>query len=422
MPEWSKYQIFAPLQLKIYMKSSNRGVELAQSPIRSLIPYAREAITAGKEILHLNIGQPDIKTPPKALQKVMSIDDDVIPYGSSEGIVSLRKRVATYYEKFNIDIGYESILVTTGASEAIQFSLFSCFDPGDEIIIPEPFYANYLGYTQMSGIHIVPVSSSFEREFELPSTEAFYDAISPKTRAIFLCNPSNPTGKLYSKESLERLAKLVKDQNLFLIVDEVYREFCYDEEFYSVLNIDSIRENVIVIDSISKVFSSCGARIGYVVTRNTDIIQAIIRYAQLRLCPPHFGQVLAEACYDECDEYLPSVKKEYSERRTFLYERLSQMDGVNTYKPTAAFYNVVELPVDDAERFCKWMLTDFEQDGYTVMMAPCDGFYIDKSLGKKQVRIAYVLEKDKLGKAMDCLEAGLRAYNTSNSIVELKLG
>ncbi len=401
------------------MKSSNRGVELSESPIRSLIPYARAAVAAGKEILHLNIGQPDIRTPKKALQKVLSIPDDVIAYGSSEGMESLRKRVAQYYEKFDIEISYENILVTTGASEAIQFSLFSCFDPGDEIIIPEPFYANYLGYTQMSGIHIVPVSTSFEQEFELPSTEAFYDAISPKTKAIFLCNPSNPTGKLYSKASLERLAKLVKDQNLFLIVDEVYREFCYDESFYSVLNIESIRDNVIVIDSISKVFSSCGARIGYVVTRNDDIIQAMVRYAQLRLCPPHFGQVLAEACYDECDEYLPEVKQEYSERRLYLYERLSQMEGVRTYKPTAAFYNVVVLPVDDAERFCKWMLTDFVYDGHTVMMAPCDGFYIDKSLGKKQVRIAYVLSKDKLAKAMDCLEAGLQAYNTSEHLVEV---
>jgi len=307
-------------------------------------------------------------------------------------------------------------MVTTGASEAIQFSLFSSFDPGDEIIIPEPFYANYLGYTQMSGIHIVPVTSKLEDEFELPSTEAFYACITDKTKAIFLCNPGNPTGKLYSKESLIRLAKLVKEENLFLIVDEVYREFCYDGEFFSVLNIEDIQQNVIVIDSISKVFSSCGARIGYVVTRNKSLQNSMLRYAQLRLCPPHFGQILAHACYDACDDYLPDVRDEYNERRLYLYERLSQMEGVNTYLPPAAFYNVVELPVDDAEKFCKWMLTEFQLDKKTVMMAPCDGFYIHKSLGKKQVRIAYVLEKEKLSQAMDCLEAGLVAYNQAHVV------
>ena len=400
------------------MKSSIRGQELSQSPIRSLIPYARKAKEKGVEILHINIGQPDIPTPVAALDSVKSMQDEVISYGSSEGMLSLRKRVCQYYSKFAIDIDSSSIMVTTGASEAIQFSLFSCFDPGDEIIIPEPFYANYLGYTQMSGIRIVPVASTLDKEFELPSTEAFYNSISKKTKGIFLCNPGNPTGKLYSKESLERLAKLIKDENLFLIVDEVYREFCYNSEFFSVLNFESIRDNVIVIDSISKVFSSCGARIGYVVTRNKTLQNSMLRYAQLRLCPPHFGQVLAEACYDACDEYLPDVKKEYNERRLFLYDRLSKMEGVKTYLPPAAFYNVVELPIDDAERFCKWMLEEFQLDGRTVMMAPCDGFYIHKSMGKKQVRIAYVLEKEKLSQAMDCLEAGLLAYNRAHALTE----
>jgi len=398
------------------IKSSTRGLELAQSPIRSLIPYAREAKSKGIEILHLNIGQPDIITPEAALEKVKSLSETVISYGSSEGMLSLRRRVCKYYEKFDISITENELMVTTGASEAIQFSLFSAFDPGDEIIIPEPFYANYLGYTQMSGIQIVPVTSTLESEFELPPTEAFYDAITSKTKGIFLCNPGNPTGKLYSRASLERLAKLVKDEGLFLIVDEVYREFCYEDDFYSVLNIEEIRNNVIVIDSISKVFSSCGARIGYVVTRNQELISSMLRYAQLRLCPPHFGQILAQACYDACDTYLPDVKKEYNERRLYLYERLSQMEGVKTYLPPAAFYNVVELPIDDAETFCKWMLTKFNNNGQTVMMAPCDGFYIDKSLGKKQVRIAYVLKREDLAKAMDCLEAGLIAYNTAKSI------
>lgn len=399
------------------MKSSTRGQELSQSPIRSLIPFARKAKENGVEILHLNIGQPDILTPEAALDKVKALQDDVISYGSSEGMLSLRNRVCQYYSKFDIDIDTADIMVTTGASEAIQFSLFSCFDPGDQIIIPEPFYANYLGYTQMSGIQIVPVTSTLDEEFELPSTEAFYNCITERTKGIFLCNPGNPTGKLYSKESLNRLAKLVKDENLFLIVDEVYREFCYDGDFFSVLNIESIRDNVIVIDSISKVFSSCGARIGYVATRNKVLQNSMLRYAQLRLCPPHFGQILAEACYDACDVYLPDVKKEYNERRLYLYERLSNMEGVKTYLPPAAFYNVVELPIDDAEKFCKWMLTEFQLDGRTVMMAPCDGFYIHKSLGKQQVRIAYVLEKEKLSLAMDCLEAGLVAYNRADMMV-----
>ena len=398
------------------VKSSTRGLELSQSPIRSLIPFAREAKAKGVEILHLNIGQPDIVTPVAAMDQVKSLEDEVISYGSSEGMLSLRERVARYYKKFDINVQANDLMVTTGASEAIQFSLFSAFDPGDEIIIPEPFYANYLGYTQMSGINIVPVTSSLESEFALPSTEAFYEAITKKTKGIFLCNPGNPTGKLYSRASLERLAKLVKDEGLFLIVDEVYREFCYEDDFYSVLNIEEIREHVIVIDSISKVFSSCGARIGYVVTRNQELIASMLRYAQLRLCPPHFGQILALACYDACDTYLPEVKEEYNERRLYLYDRLSQMEGVQTYLPPAAFYNVVELPVDDAELFCKWMLTEFSLNGQTVMMAPCDGFYIDKSLGKKQVRIAYVLNRDKLAQAMDCLEAGLIAYNTAKSL------
>jgi len=400
------------------MKSSTRGQELTQSPIRSLIPFARKAKENGIEILHLNIGQPDIPTPEAALDRVRSLHDEVIRYGASEGMLSLRKRVCQYYSKFDIDIDTSDIMVTTGASEAIQFSLFSCFDPGDQIILPEPFYANYLGYTQMSGIQIVPVTSTLDEQFELPSTEAFYNCITERTKGIFLCNPGNPTGKLYSRESLIRLAKLVKEENLFLIVDEVYREFCYDGDFYSVLNIESIRDNVIVIDSISKVFSSCGARIGYVATRNKTLKNSMLRYAQLRLCPPHFGQILAEACYDACDEYLPDVKKEYNERRLYLYDRLSNMPGVKTYLPPAAFYNVVELPIDDAEIFCKWMLTEFQLDGKTVMMSPCDGFYINTSLGKKQVRIAYVLEKDKLSLAMDCLEAGLVAYNKVHQLAQ----
>jgi len=398
------------------MNSSYRGQNLTKSPIRSLIPYAREAKARGIEILHLNIGQPDIKTPEAAIQIIKKSSEPIIAYGPSEGFFSLRSRVAQYYQKFAPGIKTENILVTTGASEAIQFSLFSCFDPGDELIIPEPFYANYLGFAQMSGIKLVPVQSNLESGFELPQPEAFEQLITSKTKGIFLCNPGNPTGRLYTEAALKGLAHLVKAKDLFLIVDEVYREFCYDTTFYSVLNIEDIQDNVIVVDSISKVFSSCGARVGYIVTRNKDILEAVIRFAQMRLCPPYFGQVLAEACYDECDSYLPEVKNEYNERRQYLYSRLNQIEGIRTYLPEAAFYNVVELPVDNAEAFCKWMLTDFQKENTTIMMAPCAGFYINKDLGKKQVRLAYVLGKEKLERAMDCLESGLLNYNKSKNL------
>lgn len=398
---------------------SLRGEKLTQSPIRSLIPFARQAKEKGVSVLHLNIGQPDIKTPQNALDLIANHQDEVIAYGASEGKMSLRKKVASYYKKFEINITSDQVLVTTGASEAICFSLFSCFDQGDEIIIPEPFYANYIGFAEMSGVKIIPVTSTLEDKFDLPSTEAFFDVITEKTKAIFLCNPGNPTGRMYNKASLLRLAALVKEKNLFLIVDEVYREFCYEEEFYSVLNINTIQQNVIVIDSISKVFSSCGARIGYIVTRNESLQHSILKYAQLRLCPPYFGQVLAEACYDAVDDYLDPVKKEYDERRHYLYSRLSKMEGVKTYLPTAAFYNMVELPVDDAEAFCIWLLTHFEHKGHTLMMAPANGFYVNQELGKRQVRLAYILNQEKLALAMDCLEQGLLIYakNISNAAV-----
>lgn len=398
---------------------SSRGENLTQSPIRSLIPFARQAKEKGVSVLHLNIGQPDIRTPQAALDIIANNDDKVIAYGASEGKLSLRKKVASYYKKFDINITHEQVLVTTGASEAICFSLFSCFDPGDEIIIPEPFYANYIGFAEMSGVTIIPVSSTLEEKFDLPSTEAFFEVITEKTKAIFLCNPGNPTGRMYNKASLLRLAALVKEKDLFLIVDEVYREFCYEEDFYSVLNIESIENNVIVIDSISKVFSSCGARIGYIVTRNENLQQSILKYAQLRLCPPYYGQILAEACYNAVDDYLDPVRSEYNDRRQYLYARLSEMEGVKTYLPTAAFYNMVELPVDDAEAFCIWLLTHFEYKGHTVMMAPANGFYVNQELGKRQVRLAYILNKEKLALAMDCLEQALSIYS---NVVREKYG
>lgn len=392
---------------------SQRGDQVSASPIRSLVPYARSAEREGKKIYYLNIGQPDIKTPANALEALRSFDEKIIKYGPSEGIFSLRNQLKDYYKRFDINIKADDVYVTTGASEAIAFTLFSAFDIGDEVIIPEPFYANYIGFTQMSGVNIIPITSTIENEFSLPSIEEFEKAIGPKTKAIFLCNPSNPTGQLYSKEELTKLSELVKTKNIYLIVDEVYREFCYEKEFYSVLNLTNINDQTIVIDSISKVFSSCGARVGYLVTRNEKLKEVIEKYAQMRLCPPMIGQRLAEACYESFGTYIPDVKEEYRKRRNYLYERLSTIENVVTYKPQAAFYNIVDLPIDDSMKFCKWMLQDFSYKDQSVMMAPATGFYSNQEIGKTQVRIAYVLSVDKLKHAIDCLEKGLAIYQST---------
>ena len=391
-------------------KVSERGQLQTQSPIRSLVPFADQAKADGVEILHLNIGQPDILTPTTALNRIKNLEEDIIKYGPSAGIPSLRKKVAEYYNEINISITPEQVYVTTGASEAIQFALFSCFDPGDEIIIPEPFYANYLGYAQISQVNIIPITSEFDKQFALPAPERFSSLINENTKAIFLCNPGNPTGQLYTKEELEALVEVVKKNDLYLIVDEVYREFCYDSEFTSVLQFDEISENVIVIDSISKVFSSCGARVGYLITKSEQLRTVIDKYAQLRLCPPALGQIMAEACYTDYRPYINEAKEEYNKRRKVLYNRLSKIEGVKCYYPSAAFYNMAELPIDDATKFCKWMLTDFRHEGKTVMFAPADGFYSNQELGKKQVRIAFILNEEKLEQAMDCLEIALKEY------------
>jgi len=391
---------------------SKRGNELTQSPIRSLIPYAREAKEKGKHVYHLNIGQPDILTPQAAIDSLKYFNDSVIEYGQSEGKVSLRETVAKYYESFGAYIRAEDILVSTGASEAILFALFSCFDNGEDIIIPEPFYANYIGFAQVTGIHLVPVPSDINNGFALPSIESFKNRITKRTRAIFLCNPGNPTGNLYSKEELTELAKLIKEEDLFLIVDEVYREFCYDEEFTSVLSIAGLEDHVLVIDSVSKVFSSCGTRIGYLVTRNEQLRLTLLKFGQLRLCAPMIGQHMAEACYPNRQEYLSKVREEYNQRRLYLYSRLSNMKGVKCYMPKAAFYIMTEFPVDSCESFCKWILTDFDINGETVMLAPGDGFYIHKEAGQRQARIAFILDIEKLEKALDIIEAALLAYQS----------
>ena len=391
-------------------RNSNRGTDIGASPIRSLLPYARKAKAEGKHVYHLNIGQPDIKTPKEALDFVQNLDEKIISYGPSEGLFSLRMKVAKYYDKFDANLKMEDVFVTTGASEAILFVLMATCDQKDEVIIPEPFYANYLGFSHMSSVTICPLTSKFEDKFALPKPAEFEKLISSRTKAIFLCNPGNPTGQLYSKEELKELMVLVKKYDLFLIVDEVYREFCYDSEFTSVLSFRGMEENIIVIDSISKIFSACGARVGYLITKNREVQHVIDKYAQLRLCPPYFGQILAEACYENADEYIEEAKEEYIRRRSILYESLSKIDGVKCYKPQAAFYNICELPVPDAEDFCKWLLSDFSYNNATVMLAPAAGFYFSKGVGKSQVRIAYVLNQDDLKKAVECLEVALKVY------------
>lgn len=391
-------------------KVSNRGTEIIHSPIRSLLPFARKAKEEGVKVYHLNIGQPDIHTPSGAIDVLKGFSQKVIKYGASEGTTELRNTVLDYYKSQVADIDFDDIYVTTGASEGILFTLFSCFDEGAEIIIPEPFYANYIGFSQVSGVQMIPVTSTIEENFGLPNTDDFIERINDRTKAIFLCNPGNPTGNLYSEPELKALAEVVLEHDLFLIVDEVYREFCYDQSFYSVLNLPELNDHVIVIDSISKVFSSCGARVGFLISRNTAVMDNILKYAQLRLCPPIIGQLVAEACFMDRANYLKQVKEEYDLRRQYLYQRLSKMKDVKCYLPKAAFYIMAELPVNDSDEFCKWLLSDFRKDNATVMMAPGQGFYLTKDIGKKQVRIAFVLGIESLQKCMDILEEALLAY------------
>ncbi len=391
-------------------KVSQRGDEMTQSPIRSLIPYARRAKEEGVQVYHLNIGQPDIETPAAAIASLNDYDHTVIEYGASEGATDLREVVRDYYCDNVSQIDLSDIYVTTGASEAISFTLFSCFDSGEEVIIPEPFYANYIGFSHTSGVRLVPVTSSIDTGFSLPSPKAFEQQLTDKTKAIFLCNPGNPTGNLYSANELREIAKIVKKHDLFLIVDEVYREFCYDDQFQSVLDLKGLEDHVVVIDSISKVFSACGSRIGFVVSRNKSVMNNILKYAQLRLCPPMIGQHVAQACFLDRSSYLKEVKAEYNRRRLYLYERLSKMEGVKSYLPKAAFYIMTELPIDDATAFCTWLLSDFRMNGQTIMMAPGDGFYLNQEHGKRQVRIAFVLGIRELTKAMDIFEQALKEY------------
>ncbi len=382
------------------------------SPIRKLVPYADQAKKEGKTIFHLNIGQPDIETPEIMLNAIRNIDFKVWAYTHSEGIPSYRAKLATYYQKIGFKgIEAANIIVTTGGSEAITIAVNACLNPGDEVIIPEPFYANYNGFTCMADVAVKPIHSSIESGFALPPIAEFEKLITNRTKAIMICNPNNPTGYLYSREELEDLKKLALKYDLFIFSDEAYREFCYDgNEFVSPMHLDGLDENVIVLDTVSKRYSACGARVGALVTRNKEVLNAALRFAQARLSPPAVAQIAGEAALDTPKSYFDNVIREYTERRNLVVNALNQIPGVYCPNPGGAFYAVVRLPIDDSDKFCQWMLESFSYEGQTVMMAPATGFYSTPGAGKDEVRIAYVIKKEELAQAMICLEKALEVY------------
>lgn len=393
---------------------SDRGNLMPESPIRKLVPFAETAKKKGRKVFHLNIGQPDIETPEVALNAIKNINFKVVEYSHSAGIESYRKGLAEYYNKLNLGVSFEDILITTGGSEALLFAFNSCLNAGDEVIIPEPFYANYNGFATTAGVKVVPVTSSIDTGFSLPPIADFEKLITPKTKAILICNPGNPTGYLYSKEELETLKDIVIKHNLYLIADEVYREFCYDSKtHYSVFNLSGIEEHAIVIDSVSKRYSMCGARIGAFISKNKKLVAIAMKYAQARLSPPTFGQIAGEAALKTPKSYFDNVIAEYVERRNIVIEGLNAIEGVKCPNPGGAFYAVAELPIDNAEIFCQWLLEEFEYNNQTVMLAPAAGFYATKGLGIKEVRIAYVLNKESLKEALVCLKKALEVYKGS---------
>ena len=384
---------------------------MPESPIRKLVPYAEKAKLQGKTVYHLNIGQPDIATPEVALNAIKKLDRSVIEYSHSAGFQSYRNKLSQYYKSIGVNVDSNEIIVTTGGSEALIFGFMSCFNPGDEVIIPEPFYANYNGFAQTAGISIVPVTSKIENGFALPPIEGIEKKITPKTKGIVICNPGNPTGYLYSKEELEQLRDIVKKHDLFLFADEVYREFCYDgAQPFSVMNLQGIEQNTILIDSVSKRYSMCGARIGALVTHNKAVLNTVLKFAQARLSPPTLAQIASEAALDTPQSYFTNVIEEYVERRNILVDGLNAIDGVFCPKPSGAFYCMAKLPIDNSDKFCQWLLESFDYGGQTVMMAPATGFYATKGLGKQEVRLAYVLNKDALRKSVKIIEEALKTY------------
>jgi aspartate aminotransferase len=389
---------------------SQRGQDMPASPIRKLVPFAEDAKKRGIRVYHLNIGQPDIETPAATLEAVRRFDFKILEYSHSAGNESYRRKLVKYYAQKGITINWEQILITTGGSEAILFAMFSCLDPGDEVIIPEPFYANYNGFAMEAGVKIVPVTAYIENGFALPDAAAFEKAITKRTRAILICNPNNPTGYLYSREELNRLKQLVKKHNLFLFSDEAYREFCYEGTHFSAMQLEGLEENVILLDTISKRYSACGGRIGALITRNREVLDSVIKFAQARLSPPSFSQILGEAAVDLPENYFNTTREEYRKRRDTLVNRLNRMEGVFCPNPGGAFYAIASLPVPDTEIFSRWLLESFAYEGQTLMLAPAAGFYCTEGLGKNEVRLAYVLNADAINKAMDCLQAALEAY------------
>jgi len=394
-------------------KISTRGASMPASPIRKLVPYADDAKKRGTHIYHLNIGQPDIKTPPQLMEAVRNFDTDVLAYIHSQGTPEYRAKLAKYYQEAvgAKHISPDDIITTTGGSEALFFGLFACLDPEEEVIMTEPFYANYNGFTKAGNIKIRPITASIENGFALPSIEAFEKLINEKTKAILICNPSNPTGYLYSQAELEQLRDIAIKHDLFLFCDEVYREFVYDgQEHYSVLNLEGLENHAIVIDSISKRYSACGARLGALVTKNQEVIAAALKFAQARLSPPTFSEIGAAGALDVPSSYFEKVVAEYITRRDLLVEKLNEMQGVTCPKPGGAFYVMAQLPVQDTDHFCQWILESFSHEGASVMMAPGSGFYSTEGLGKQEVRIAYVLNKEAIEKAMQCLTVALKTY------------
>lgn len=381
------------------------------SPIRKLVPFAEEARKKGRRVFHLNIGQPDIHTPEVALNAVRDMPQKVIEYSHSAGNETYRRKLASFYQGIGIDIDYTQMLITTGGSEAISFALMSTVNPEEEVIVPEPFYANYNGFSVAAGVKVVPISSSIGDGFALPPVEAFEKVITSRTRGIIICNPNNPTGYLYSQQELKKLGEIVKKNDLYLFSDEVYREFCYDgETHFSAMNLEGLEQHVVMFDSVSKRYSMCGVRIGALVTRNREVIETALKFGQARLSPPSYGQVAAEAALDTPPSYFEKVYDEYIERRNFMVDALNRMPGVICPTPKGAFYTVVHLPVDDADQFAQWMLSDFHYNNQTVMVAPASGFYSTPGKGKQEVRIAYVLKKEDLELAMETLAEALKAY------------
>src|SRR6478752_8916538 len=389
---------------------SNRGQHMPASPIRKLVPYAETAKKKGIKVYHLNIGQPDIETPPAILDAVRNADIKVLEYSHSAGNESYRRKLVQYYKKVGIDVTHEQIIITTGGSEAIMFGFFCCLNAGDEVIIPEPFYANYNGFACAAGVTVIPITSNIETGFALPPIEDFEKVITPKTKAIIICSPNNPTGYLYSRNEMEALKKICIKHDLYLFSDEAYREFCYDGEYVSAMHLEGMEQHAILMDTVSKRYSACGARIGAFVTKNKEVYNTAMKFAQARLSPPGLAQIMGEAAVDLPDSYFDAPKAEYLSRRNLMVNRLNKMPGVFCPNPGGAFYAIAKLPIDDSDKFCQWLLESFSYKDQTVMLAPATGFYGTEGLGKNEVRLAYVLNLEAIGAAMDCLERALQEY------------